>query len=112
LDALSEGRTPEAEHVAPSAEGLLRGVRLVPLDDQVRAALGNGPELPGAGAVVAVVEPGGPAAAAGLRRGDVILEINREAVRSPNDVAKLLHGADRALVLVQRGAVQQILFLG
>jgi serine protease Do len=62
-------------------------------------------ELPEAeGALVSQVEQGSPAEAAGLRRGDIVLEVNREAVKSPKDVAKHVRkeGAS-VLFLVQRG---------
>lgn len=56
------------------------------------------------GALVAQVDPGSPAEEAGLRRGDVVLEVNREPVKSPEDVRKHAHqeGAS-VLFLVQRG---------
>jgi serine protease Do len=55
------------------------------------------------GAIVEEVNPGSPADNAGLQRGDVIMEVNRHAVKSASDVAQLLsnvpNGQD-ALVLV------------
>lgn len=52
----------------------------------------SGPALmdPRAGAVVLDVAPGGPAAAMGLRRGDVIREVNGEAVASREEVEAAL----------------------
>ncbi|HMO34520.1 MAG TPA: PDZ domain-containing protein, partial [Gemmatales bacterium] len=39
----------------------------------------------GWGALVEYVRPDGPALAAGLQRGDVILEINQKVIRNEND---------------------------
>ena len=62
------------------------GMRLAPLDGAARKQL-EVPDGIEAGAVIEAVEPGSPAAAAGLRPGDVILEMDKKAVASPEDVA-------------------------
>ncbi len=56
------------------------------------------------GVVVMKVDPVGSAADAGIRQGDLILEVNRRPVRSQADfnAAVLLSGARPALVLVKR----------
>jgi serine protease Do len=59
----------------------------------------------GDGVVVSGVEEGGPAARAGIRAGDVIVEVNRERVKSAADVARVLGQMRRGsnlLLLVQR----------
>ena len=59
------------------------------------------------GVVVSGVEPGSPAAQAGIRRGDVILEVNQREVRGLDDYRKALEGAkgkESVLFLVRRGA--------
>jgi len=58
------------------------------------------------GVVVTRVEPGGPAAEAGLRRGDVILEVNRTAVKDVATYNKVVREAAKGkslLFLVRRG---------
>jgi putative serine protease PepD len=60
-----------------------------------RAYLGvsTGAALAGGGARVRSVVPGGPAAGAGLRAGDVIVRIGRAAVRTTADVGEAVFGA-------------------
>jgi serine protease Do len=53
---------------------------------------------------VTSVEPGSPAEEAGLRRGDLILEVDRTEVTSTSELQTRLGAAeDRALLLVRRG---------
>ena len=57
------------------------------------------------GAVVMEVDPAGTAARAGLREGDVILQVNRRAVESASDASKLLQevrSGGTALMLIWR----------
>ncbi|MFH0788496.1 MAG: DegQ family serine endoprotease [Pseudomonadota bacterium] len=59
-----------------------------------------------AGVVVAQVEPGSPAAEAGLQEGDVIREVNRKAVKNADEFLQKLEkakGQDTVLLLIQRG---------
>jgi serine protease Do len=58
------------------------------------------------GVVVTAVQRGSPADEAGLRRGDVILEIDRKPVRNLSDYRNAVNGlkkGESALCLVQRG---------
>ena len=56
------------------------------------------------GVLIAEVQPGGRAAEAGLRAGDVILEVDRKPVNTPDALKAALHeGAKPALLLVHRG---------
>ena len=61
------------------------------------------------GVIVTSVEPGSPAAERGLRPGDVIEEVNHQAVEKPADLAKAIEAAKKdsgkkpALLLVANG---------
>jgi serine protease Do len=58
------------------------------------------------GAVITAVQPQSPAAEAGLRRGDVILEINRKPIDGAAEVQKLLaqvKPGENLLFLISRG---------
>ncbi len=68
-------------------KGSLDGVGVADLDDRVRREY----EIPTRlrGALVTAVEPNSASAQAGLRPGDVILEINRKPVRAAEDAVKL-----------------------
>jgi serine protease Do len=79
------------------------GLSVSDVTPEVARALGLPPDV--RGAVVTDVVPGGPAAEAGLRPGDVIVEVNRKRVQSPQDVVRELQqarGRD-VVVLVNRG---------
>jgi serine protease Do len=59
------------------------------------------------GVVVAAVDPQGPASEAGIRRGDVIIEVDRQEVNDSAALQKLLEKTDdRALMLIRRGENQ------
>jgi serine protease Do len=93
---------PEAKPGAADKSPKL-GVTVAPLSADAARELGLGPEQ---GVQVTEVLGGGPAEAAGLRRGDVILSVNKKPVGKPEQigemVAKLKEG-DTALLRVRRG---------
>jgi serine protease Do len=74
------------------------GLSLQPVSPQVAKQLGvEGDE----GLIVTEVDPAGPAAEAGIARGDVVLEINRQAVKTVDDVQTALdRSGDRPLLLL------------
>ena len=79
------------------------GQRLADLTPDVRSELQGGTQKSLRGAVVEDVLPGSPADNAGLQRGDVIMEVNRRAVKSASEVVQALSGVPNgqdALVLV------------
>ncbi|HEX7774049.1 MAG TPA: PDZ domain-containing protein, partial [Pyrinomonadaceae bacterium] len=78
------------------------GASIEPLTPEAKSQLG----LPAAtqGVLVGKVDPVGPAAQAGIERGDVIEEVNRHAVRSATDLKTALErsGNRPALLLINR----------
>jgi len=77
------------------------GLSVQDLTDEVAERLG----LEGTkGAVVKSVDPDGPASEAGIRGGDVIVEVDRHEVKDAKSLQKALEKSeDRALLLVRRG---------
>ncbi len=87
---------------APSSNKSL-GITVQNLTPDIAKGLGLKEEI---GVVVTRVEPGSPAANAGIQTGDVIREINRKPVRSVEDFAQKVEKAkeqDNVLLLLQRG---------
>ncbi len=80
----------------------LLGLSVAPLTPADAAQLGlrSGTQ----GLLVRAVDPAGPAAAAGIRDGDVIEQVDQQPVRSVSDIRAALQrsGAKPALVLVNR----------
>jgi serine protease Do len=112
LEALGGGKGTE---VAGGDHGKGRwGLGLADLTPDVRSELQADDQKAVHGAVVEEVQPGSPADNAGLQRGDVIMEVNRHAVKSAADVAQALSGVPSgqdALVLVwsQGGSTFRVL---
>jgi putative serine protease PepD len=62
------------------------------------------------GAVVGAATPGGPAAQAGIRAGDVIVAVGGEAIQTPDDVAAAIQDrrpGERVAVEVRRDGSRQ-----
>lgn len=88
----------QADKRGQNDEGTLNGVAVADLDPQARQQLRLPTTLKGA--VVTDLEPNSAAAEAGLRPGDVILEINRKPVKSAEEAVKLTEkGADKRTLL-------------
>ena len=76
------GTLPAADSEAIASEAPSLGLELGSLSGALRSELGIPKDIQ-QGVVITGVLPGSPAAAAGLRAGDVILEIDRQRVGSP-----------------------------
>jgi serine protease Do len=98
LGTLEEERTV-AKREREDQEGAF-GLTVQDLTPDVAEQLGVEEEH---GVVVTRVKPGSPAAEAGFRRGDVILEVNQEPIEDTDDFLAATEGADKALLLVRRG---------
>jgi serine protease Do len=89
----------QPEDLAANDEGVLNGVSVDDLTPQVRRQLNLPERLKGA--VITNVEPDSPSAKAGLRAGDVILEINRQPVASAEDAVELSTKAESKKTLLR-----------
>lgn len=99
------GRGSSPEDLARNDEGVLNGVSVDDIAPQMRSQLNLPARLKGA--VITNVQPGSAAAKAGLRSGDVILEINKQPVTSAQDAVELsskAEGKKTLLRLFSRGS--------
>ena len=100
---LAELPTEQAkvEKNSESTEGAMEGVSVENLNARTARELG----LPAisAGVVVTEVDPGSRAANSGLKRGDLIQEVNHQAVKNTSDFERALGSSkDETLLLVNR----------
>ncbi|MBI2182416.1 MAG: DegQ family serine endoprotease [Deltaproteobacteria bacterium] len=99
---LTVGEFKEREVVAAAQSGGL-GLAVQPVTASIAAELG----LERAeGLVITSIKPGSPADEAGLQRGDVIAEINRQPVRDRSDYDRAMEKTEKGkslLFLVRRG---------
>jgi serine protease Do len=102
-EVIGRGGGGEEEENGQSNKSPKLGVSLAPLTGEIARQLGV---APGEGVVVRNVVEGGPAERAGIRAGDVIIEMNQRKVSSPDDVASIIgkmKEGDMALLRVRRG---------
>ena len=90
----------------PVAPGSALGLSMQPLNPQIIRALNLAADQKGV--VITSVDPASDAAEKGLRRGDVIVSVNRQAVTQPQQVVAAVDATKRAgrssvLLLVKRG---------
>jgi serine protease Do len=102
LGKLDEGQEAQAGPQRPGERGGPRvfGMRVQPLTPELAEQLGIDETE---GVVVSAVEPGSAADEAGLRRGDVILEVDQKPVPDVEAFRRATRGRDKALLLVRRG---------
>src|SRR6516225_8415659 len=97
--------TPQPGHAAFAEHkmSLKIEIQVQSLTPSIARELGISADV--SGVVITSVDPSSPAAAAGLERGDVIQEVNRKAVRSPEEYNKTLTETrgKAVLLLVNRG---------
>ena len=87
VKAKADGKPAEAAKPEPMAYG----VSLAPLSPDARKQLGLDSAV--SGALIASVEPGSPADDMGLKAGDVLQQVGRDAVDSPKTAAEKLKEA-------------------
>jgi len=101
--AEAPGKTAANGPAGSAQSSPMRGVQVDDLTANIRQQLG----LPGnvKGVVVTNVPDGSPASDAGLQRGDVIEQINRQPVNSVNDYQRLISqaGKQSLVLLINRG---------
>src|SRR5262244_2285293 len=97
------GEMKEQESVASASEKSELGVTVQQVTPEIAESLGlERPE----GVVITAVEPGSSAEDAGLRRGDIVLEVDRKPVRKVVDYRKAIGEVKKGkgvLFLVRRG---------
>jgi serine protease Do len=104
-NAVGRGEFEENEQGSPEQGGKSPklGVSLAPMTPEIAKELGVQGD---AGVVIVDVTDGGPADRAGIRKGDVILEVNRQPVKKPEEVKTAISktkDGDAALLRVRRG---------
>jgi serine protease Do len=101
--AVELGELPSVDGRAGAAPAQKLGIALQTLTPELAQSMGI--ERGIRGAVVSEVAPGGAAAAAGVREGDVILEVDRQRVTTAEEAATALAGSRSGGHLVRiRGA--------
>ncbi len=102
LDTMPTEQASKSEDKSDgSANSALSGVSVDNLDAQSASDLGLSPNTKGV--VVTNVDPSSEAAEAGLRRGDVIQEVNRQPVKNTSDFERAMRSSkDKPLLLVNR----------
>jgi serine protease Do len=91
--------TPQGNGSAGNFKNVLKGLRVMSLNSDIRSQLG----IPSSvrGVIIQAVQPGSAVEVAGLRRGDVVIEVDRKPVRSLSDFVRIArHIPENAEVLL------------
>ena len=99
----TDGGEPQEEQAPEEGSGEKLGISVQTLTPEIAQQLGYRNEQ---GVVVSSVSPGSAADEAGLRRGDLIKEVNRMEVANAQDFRRAmsrLRSGDSAALLVRRG---------
>jgi len=104
--AVASAEAPADDGASKSATLTALGLELAPIDDAARKSFKLKDSVKGA--VIASVAPGSTAGDKGLKPGEVIEEVNQQAVATPSDVSKAIAalktaGKKSALLLVANG---------
>jgi serine protease Do len=95
------GKVASVHGESSGTKSALAGVAVEDLDAQTASQLGVPANT--AGVVVTEISPSSPAVDSGLRRGDVIQEVNRQPVKNTSDFeAAMRNSKDQTLLLVNR----------
>jgi serine protease Do len=103
LGEAPSGKAGEANNGGTSENSPMRGVQVDELTNDIRQQLGLNSNVKGV--VVTDVSGNSPAADAGLQRGDVIEQVNRQPVNSVADYQRLVSeaGKQTLVLLINRG---------
>lgn len=101
---------PAAQKKSDAKDPSTLGLELAPLTDGLRKRLELDDKQPGS-VVVTGVGRGSPSEEAGIRPGDVLLEINRQPVKDVATAQRLLKSGDKVVVLVRRGGASRYVVL-
>lgn len=94
MDGGNKGKNSDPSKKTPESESII-GLSLSPLTPQLRTRLRIDEKQTG-GLVIMDVKSGSEAAKQGLQRGDIVIDVNNETVKSPSDFKNAVENARKA----------------